>query len=354
MPCRRALLALLLFVVLVPTTSAQQRLAAVASDTLTVVWRQNVPVVASLDASPDGTLLATGIDRSAFGPGSSQPIEIRYWDAATGDSLRSIIATSELRFRAPYQVDFIDDPDGDGLSLFAIHNFTSCIGQGGCSSSGRLRRWRVEGDLSGPPLSDLYFSRSGTALAAQGPFVTFGRYVNGTENFFVYETDASTPLYTQIYSATGSVLDQAVFSPDTTLLVTTRDFAEQVIVRSVERWAPDEFLDLGGFFRTATRPAFSPDGSLLAVGVYDNTDAGIFLFRTSDWEQIGFFPLEGDEGSVLPVFTADGAHIVGLTGAFRYLSPLSGLRVFRAPGDLPRCRRRARLRRADRAGPRGP
>ncbi len=334
---RLSALAVLLPLLLALPASAQRPLGP-SADTVSVVWQEFVPAIVSLDASPDGTRLATGIDTEVFGPGAGQPIQLRFWDAATGNSLSSILSTGERPFRAPGQVDFLDD----GASVFAIHNRISCIGQGGCSTSGRLRRWVTEGGPDSEPLSNLYFSRTGTALAAQGGFVTFGRSVSGTENFFVYER--SGDVYNLVYSATENrVSEDAVFSPDTTTLVTTPDrFGNQVAVRTVGTWAPDQFLalEMSGSLPVVLRPAFSPDGSLLAVGVSSEINPGIYLFRTSDWAQVAFLDLEAGERGVRPVFTADGEHVVGLIdfgdaerlGIYRVAD---GTRVFTETLDSP-------------------
>src|SRR5690554_1699878 len=171
---RRSLL-LGLFLLFAPPLSAQS---------VEVRWHAVVPEVVSLGVSPDGTRLVTGID------GLGEPNELRFWDATTGESLASITNAGGTGFPAPVMVAF----DAEGASVLAAHSASTC-GAGGCSSYGDLRRWEPDGTLR--YLIPLNYRTS--ALAVQGPFVTVGRIIAnvGVTNFYVYEVEDSTLVYSE-------------------------------------------------------------------------------------------------------------------------------------------------------------
>ena len=293
---------------------------ALSAQSAEVVWHATVPEIVSLGVSPDGARLATGIDGIAAG-GSS---EIRFWDAATGDSLAGITNAGGTGFPAPVMVAF----DAEGTSVLAAHSASTC-GAGGCSSYGDLRRWEPDGTL----LYQIPLNYRTSALAVQGPFVTVGRIIAnvGFTNFYVYAVEDST----LVYSEDGPVPYEAVFSPDGSLLLTTHDRpTPHVAVRSVGTWVPDTTLDVDPGF--PLRPAFSPDGSLVAFGTvpqYGSSPTGIRLYRTSDWEEIGVFPLrtEDDDAELAAqvAFTADGSHLVALVSGFEGSMRAEWLAVYR-------------------------
>lgn len=257
------------------------------------------PIVEALAISPDGTTLALGGNTLLGGQGA-----IELWNLSSSKLLRTISTA------APYVTALAFSANGkllaEGGDLLVSPGYPVQVFD---VATGAVKLSPV---VSASTINSVQFSKDGNTLA-----------IGGVGSSGIVEIlSSSTGLPVQIFKTSSATVNSVSFSPSGTSLVVGGSTPNTITLTDtgyLEIWNVATG-QLSTTVNTACQSVnslqFSPDGKLLAIGVYPTLtrDGSIQVWNASNWKQVGSFNNSAQSRVLSVLFSPNGKLISDIEG----------------------------------------